>query len=237
VRQSGRFCNRGRIANMNLNGLKIDQSCPLCTAGHAFVHWSAFRDAFVSLTTRSFQCPLCLTSIQGVDKFALHLVSHDLRNKMQVQEMLVGSAHTAPSNHPDYHHGCHGHHSMVPSHHHPPSALLKHGPTVVAPPPMQMATNNSEEEQPRTVTHFMIGDKDPIDKGSSYGHQMEAAMFKPAPMVVAPPPLMSANQPNSHITLSGMEQVNSIPQLSIKENVANVPTHNGKGWTLSGFFN
>ena len=49
---------------MNLNGLKIDQCCPLCMTSHAFVHWSSFRDAFVSLTTRSFQCPLCLTSIQ-----------------------------------------------------------------------------------------------------------------------------------------------------------------------------
>ena len=69
----------------DLNSLKIDQACPLCSTAKTFNHWSTFRDAFVSLTTRSFDCPLCLTSVQGVDKFALHLVSHDLRDKVALR--------------------------------------------------------------------------------------------------------------------------------------------------------
>ena len=58
------------------------QACPLCSHDQAFHDWSGYRDAFVSLSTRSFNCPICLSSIQGVEKFALHLVSHDLRAKM-----------------------------------------------------------------------------------------------------------------------------------------------------------
>lgn len=58
------------------------QDCPLCFHGKVFSEWSGYRDAFVSLTTRAFNCPICSSNVQGVDKFALHLVSHDLRSKM-----------------------------------------------------------------------------------------------------------------------------------------------------------
>ena len=62
--------------------LQSNQDCPLCLHPKVFTEWSAYRDAFVSLTTRNFPCPICLSSVQGVDKFALHLVSHDLRAKI-----------------------------------------------------------------------------------------------------------------------------------------------------------
>ena len=62
--------------------LRDCQDCPLCFHSKVFQEWSGYRDAFVSLSTRNFSCPICCSSIQGVDKFALHLVSHDLRAKI-----------------------------------------------------------------------------------------------------------------------------------------------------------
>ena len=43
------------------------QDCPLCFHGKVFSEWSGYRDAFVSLTTRTFICPICSSIIQGVD--------------------------------------------------------------------------------------------------------------------------------------------------------------------------
>ena len=70
--------------NWNTNNviLQNSQDCPLCFHPNVFNEWASYRDAFVSLTTRNFNCPICHSSVQGVDKFTLHLVSHDLRAKV-----------------------------------------------------------------------------------------------------------------------------------------------------------
>lgn len=64
--------------------------CPLCFHLGVFKDWSSYRDSFVSLTTRSFPCPACHVQIQGVDKFALHLVSHELKTKGSPFEQSLG---------------------------------------------------------------------------------------------------------------------------------------------------
>lgn len=57
----------------------LHQECPLCFNKGPFEDWVALKDALITLTTRSFDCPLCLSNIEGLDKYTLHLVSHDTR--------------------------------------------------------------------------------------------------------------------------------------------------------------
>ena len=77
-----KLSNKQHDSNMNNVMLHSSQDCPLCFHPNVFNDWASYRDAFVSLTTRNFTCPICNSCIQGVDKFTLHLVSHDLRAKV-----------------------------------------------------------------------------------------------------------------------------------------------------------
>ena len=81
--------------------LKEYQDCPLCFHSNVFNEWSGYRDAFVSLTTRNFSCPICLSNVQGVDKFTLHLVSHDLRDKMLGSTPFSTNINYTPVSEPD----------------------------------------------------------------------------------------------------------------------------------------
>ena len=77
-----KISNKQHDSNINNVMLQSSQDCPLCFHPNVFNDWASYRDAFVSLTTRNFTCPICNSCIQGVDKFTLHLVSHDLRAKV-----------------------------------------------------------------------------------------------------------------------------------------------------------
>ena len=82
MENSQKISNKQGSLNINNVILQNSQDCPLCFHPNVFNEWSSYRDAFVSLTTRNFNCPICHSSVQGVDKFTLHLVSHDLRAKV-----------------------------------------------------------------------------------------------------------------------------------------------------------
>ena len=77
-----KISNKQHDSNINNVMLHSSQDCPLCFHPNVLNDWASYRDAFVSLTTRNFTCPICHSCIQGVDKFTLHLVSHDLRAKV-----------------------------------------------------------------------------------------------------------------------------------------------------------
>ena len=62
------------------------QDCPLCFSKGVFAAWNQLKDALVSLSTRTFTCPLCFSLQEGLDKFTLHLVSHEMETKIQKQE-------------------------------------------------------------------------------------------------------------------------------------------------------
>ncbi len=73
------------------------QDCPLCFSKESFQSWMALKDALISLSMRSFTCPLgCPGHHEGLDKFALHLVSHDMELKQQ-QALSVTSRTGCPS--------------------------------------------------------------------------------------------------------------------------------------------
>ena len=82
------MANSQQISNKHCLNAKTNvmiqdsQDCPLCFHPNVFNEWASYRDAFVSLTTRNFDCPICHSTIQGLDKFTLHLVSHDLQAKV-----------------------------------------------------------------------------------------------------------------------------------------------------------
>ena len=57
------------------------QDCPLCFSKSVFTQWTNLKDSLVSLSTRTFTCPLCFGTSQGLDKFTLHLVSHEMEAK------------------------------------------------------------------------------------------------------------------------------------------------------------
>ncbi len=72
---------------------KVAQDCPLCFSKDSFQSWKILKDSLVSLSTRTFACPLGCPGIhEGLDKFALHLVSHEMEQKnlqhFQNQEQL-----------------------------------------------------------------------------------------------------------------------------------------------------
>ena len=58
------------------------QDCPLCFTKEAFPSVCSLKDTLVSsLSTRNFTCPICAGVYQGLEKFTLHLVSHELEAK------------------------------------------------------------------------------------------------------------------------------------------------------------
>ena len=58
------------------------QDCPLCFTKEAFPSVCSLKDTLVSsLSTRNFTCPICTGVHEGLDKFTLHLVSHELEAK------------------------------------------------------------------------------------------------------------------------------------------------------------
>ena len=59
------------------------QDCPLCFSKGVFAAWTHLKDSLVSLSTRSFTCPLCYGVLEGLDKFTLHLVSHEMEAKQK----------------------------------------------------------------------------------------------------------------------------------------------------------
>ena len=94
-------CHQNHNSNLPNVILKEYQDCPLCFHSNVFNEWSGYRDAFVSLTTRNFSCPICLSNVQGVDKFTLHLVSHDLRDKMLGSTSFSTTTNYTPVSEPD----------------------------------------------------------------------------------------------------------------------------------------
>ena len=62
------------------------QDCPLCFSKGVFAAWTHLKDSLVSLSTRSFTCPLCYGVLEGLDKFTLHLVSHEMEAKQKQAE-------------------------------------------------------------------------------------------------------------------------------------------------------
>ena len=85
------------------------QDCPLCFSKGVFSTWNCLKDSLVSLSTRSFTCPLCYCVQEGLDKFSLHLVSHEMEAKKLQQQQL----------HQHHHH-----------HHRPRSSLPEDVPTI-----------------------------------------------------------------------------------------------------------
>ena len=59
------------------------QDCPLCFKKGVFAAWTHLKDSLVSLSTRNFTCPLCYGVLEGLDKFTLHLVSHEMEAKQK----------------------------------------------------------------------------------------------------------------------------------------------------------
>ena len=58
------------------------QDCPLCLTKEAFPSVCSLKDSLVSsLSTRNFTCPICAGVHEGLEKFTLHLVSHELEAK------------------------------------------------------------------------------------------------------------------------------------------------------------
>ena len=72
---------------------KMAQDCPLCFSKGVFASWNCLKDSLVSLSTRSFTCPLCYSVQEGLDKFTLHLVSHEMEAKKQQQHQLLQRSH------------------------------------------------------------------------------------------------------------------------------------------------
>ena len=71
------------------------QDCPLCFSKGVFSTWNCLKDSLVSLSTRSFTCPLCFCVLEGLDKFSLHLVSHEMEAK-KLQQQQVHHLHQHP---------------------------------------------------------------------------------------------------------------------------------------------
>lgn len=67
------------------------QDCPLCFSKDVFNSWTCLKDSLVSLSTRTFTCPLCCSVQEGLDKFTLHLVSHEIeaKNKAKIENNPV----------------------------------------------------------------------------------------------------------------------------------------------------
>ena len=61
--------------------------CPLCFNKGAFAQWTQLKDSLVSLSTRNFICPLCGGVHEGLDKYILHLVSHEMEAKKNHEEV------------------------------------------------------------------------------------------------------------------------------------------------------
>ena len=65
------------------------QDCPLCFSKGIFPSWSGLKDNLVNLSSRSFTCPICFSLHQGLDKFTLHLVSHETTMKDEVPTISI----------------------------------------------------------------------------------------------------------------------------------------------------
>lgn len=80
-----KMCKASRVKATACSGChscpKMAQDCPLCFSKGVFQQWSLLKDSLVSLSTRSFICPLCCGVHEGLDKFTLHLVSHEMEAK------------------------------------------------------------------------------------------------------------------------------------------------------------
>lgn len=79
------MCKASRVKATACSGChccpKMAQDCPLCFTKGVFQQWNLLKDSLVSLSTRSFICPLCCGVHEGLDKFTLHLVSHEMEAK------------------------------------------------------------------------------------------------------------------------------------------------------------
>jgi hypothetical protein len=78
---------------------KMAQDCPLCFSKEGFQSWMELKDSLVSLATRSFSCPLCLGIHEGLEKFTLHLVSHEMEQKNSINF----HHHSAAAGHQQHH--------------------------------------------------------------------------------------------------------------------------------------
>ncbi len=70
----------------------------MCFSKGVFCQWTNLKDSLVSLSTRSFICPLCCGVHEGLDKFTLHLVSHEMEAKKSGQDLPTISIKEQGSN-------------------------------------------------------------------------------------------------------------------------------------------
>merc|ERR1712008_224368 len=78
-------------------GRKMAQDCPLCFSKGVFDQWNNLKDSLVSLSTRNFTCPLCYGVHEGLDKFTLHLVSHEMEAKKNLKNEQLKQSEQVPT--------------------------------------------------------------------------------------------------------------------------------------------